>query len=316
MCIQAGNNEEICKILDVFLGSTNVTMEFIVNSCGKIVKKLRGSEDEFVRKKAIELTIQWKMLVRASMSKPVVVKVVNNVTSTTKPGQKNEADDMKLTVEEINGEGKVLFFARGNNRWLSNLKTCKFSAIGIDGKEKIFTSSEHMYVSMRFPVEYVNLFSVDGPFASFDNLEEDFKKKYFTPPADAPKKDSWKSSCGIIVKKLVGRSKWAVAVRSLYKLPTPQYESQDSALWHKILHAKFSVVGSPQHEFLRKTGTRQLIEFEKSALQEKNIANDGKDVIWGGAFDKNNKSGRGAGVLIGRNLMGGFISDTRTILFG
>ena len=104
-------------------------------------------------------------------------------------------------------------------------------------------------------------------------------------------------------------------MRKLYGLDSPQAESQDSKLWHHILHAKFSVDDSPQKEFLRKTGTRQLVEFDRGAMQQKNILSNGENVIWGGAFDKENKSGRGVGTLIGKNLMGGFISDVRKDLF-
>ena len=47
--LQAGNNEKLCQVLDLFLASSAVTMEFVVNSGGKVVKALRGSQDEAVR---------------------------------------------------------------------------------------------------------------------------------------------------------------------------------------------------------------------------------------------------------------------------
>ena len=49
-------------------------MEFVVNSGGKVVKALRGSKDEGVRKRAVELTAQWKALVAGQLAAKKVVK--------------------------------------------------------------------------------------------------------------------------------------------------------------------------------------------------------------------------------------------------
>ncbi len=49
-------------------------MEFVVNSGGKVVKALRGSQDEGVRKRAVELTAQWKALVAGQLAAKKVVK--------------------------------------------------------------------------------------------------------------------------------------------------------------------------------------------------------------------------------------------------
>ena len=72
--LQAGNNEKLCQVLDLFLASSDVTMEFVVNSGGKVVKALRGSQDEGVRKRAVELTAQWKALVAGQLAAKKVVK--------------------------------------------------------------------------------------------------------------------------------------------------------------------------------------------------------------------------------------------------
>jgi hypothetical protein len=58
----------------MFLVSSVITMELVVNSCGKIVKALRGSQDEAVRKRAVELTAQWKALVAGKLATKKVVK--------------------------------------------------------------------------------------------------------------------------------------------------------------------------------------------------------------------------------------------------
>jgi hypothetical protein len=71
---QTQDNERLCQILDMFLASSAITMEFVVNSGGKVVKALRGSQDEAVRKRALELTAQWKALVAGKLAAKVVVK--------------------------------------------------------------------------------------------------------------------------------------------------------------------------------------------------------------------------------------------------
>lgn len=76
---KAGNNEKLCQVLDLFLASSEVTMEFVVNSGGKVVKALRGSQDEAVRKKAVELTAQWKAMVAGQLAAKKVVKKVTVV---------------------------------------------------------------------------------------------------------------------------------------------------------------------------------------------------------------------------------------------
>ena len=58
----------------MFPVSSVITMELVVNSCGKIVKALRGSQDEAVRKRAVELTAQWKALVAGKLATKKVVK--------------------------------------------------------------------------------------------------------------------------------------------------------------------------------------------------------------------------------------------------
>ncbi len=77
------DNERQCEILDMFLASSAITMEFVVNSGGKVVKALRGSQDEAVRKRAVELTAQWKALVAGKLATKVVVK----------KGDKNSEDE-------------------------------------------------------------------------------------------------------------------------------------------------------------------------------------------------------------------------------
>ena len=65
---QADDNDKLCKVLNIFMASSEVTMDFVVNAGGKVVKALRGSQDEQVRKKAIELTAQWKTLVAGQLA--------------------------------------------------------------------------------------------------------------------------------------------------------------------------------------------------------------------------------------------------------
>ena len=67
-CVQADDNKKLCQMLEMFLSSSEVTMDFVVNSGGKVVKALRGSKDEDVRKKAVQLTAQWKALVAGALS--------------------------------------------------------------------------------------------------------------------------------------------------------------------------------------------------------------------------------------------------------
>ena len=111
----------------------------------KFVKKLRGDKDESVRKRAIALIQQWS--------------------------------ETKLDLETINDNEVVLFYARGKNKWLSNLRTCHFPVVGSGGIQKIFPSSEHMYVSKRFADKHVDLFTTEGPFASFEAMESDVNEK-------------------------------------------------------------------------------------------------------------------------------------------
>ena len=56
-----------CEILDAFQASSDVTLDFVVNVGGKVVKALRGSADEAVRKRAIALTAHWKDLVKGKL---------------------------------------------------------------------------------------------------------------------------------------------------------------------------------------------------------------------------------------------------------
>ena len=49
-------------------------MELVVNSCAKIVKALRGSQDEAVRKRAVELTARWKALVAGKLATKKMAK--------------------------------------------------------------------------------------------------------------------------------------------------------------------------------------------------------------------------------------------------
>jgi hypothetical protein len=68
MRVQVDDNDELRKVLDIFMASSEVTMDFVVNAGGKVVKALRGSQDEQVRKKAIELTAVWKTLVAGQLA--------------------------------------------------------------------------------------------------------------------------------------------------------------------------------------------------------------------------------------------------------
>jgi hypothetical protein len=73
----------------MFLVSSVISRELVVNSCGKIVKALRGSQDEAVRKRAIELTAQWKAPVAGKLATKKVVK--------KKDKDKDTEDAVKLT---------------------------------------------------------------------------------------------------------------------------------------------------------------------------------------------------------------------------
>ena len=61
------DGERQCEILDAFQASSDVTLDFVVNVGGKVVKALRGSADEAVRKRAIALTAHWKKLVKGKL---------------------------------------------------------------------------------------------------------------------------------------------------------------------------------------------------------------------------------------------------------
>lgn len=309
MSVQGKNEGKTLEILNDLLDSINLNTEFILRA-SKTVKPLRGSKVDSVAEAATRLVKEWKVIIAAYMH-------------THKKKKVQKLYDKGVLVEEINGEQKVLFYSGNDNKVLSNLWGCKFPMQCDDGNkitERIFPSSEHAYVATRFPRENIDYFTVGGVFSSFSNMEADFNKRVFDIPKDGPKRNSWKETPGIIPKMLCGNSKWARVVRREYKLLDPDAGSRDSAVWHPILLAKFGVSGSEQYKFLRNTGEKHLVEFDRGALKHSNIElfqqQKATNVIWGAAFDKDNKSkSLGDIVLIGSNIMGDFISDVRGILF-
>jgi len=82
----AQDNERLCEILDMFLESSEVTMDFVIKSGGKTVKALRGSQDPDVRKKAIALTAQWKVLVTGQLEKKAAKKEEKDAGSEDEAG--------------------------------------------------------------------------------------------------------------------------------------------------------------------------------------------------------------------------------------
>ena len=110
MRVQVDDNDELRKLLDIFKASSEVTMDFVVNAAGQVVKALRGSKDEQVQKKAIALTAQWRTLVAGQLAAAEEkkskkkkkdedegsVKLIHN-----KPIVKVREDDVILIEDEV-----------------------------------------------------------------------------------------------------------------------------------------------------------------------------------------------------------------------
>ena len=112
MC-QAEDDAKLCEILDAFLASSEVTMDFVVNSGGKTVKALRGSQNDEVRKKAVALTTQWKALVAGKLERAAAKKEAASKDT----GMESEAGE--LTVIDtpqpaVVGEGLSTTAAHGD----------------------------------------------------------------------------------------------------------------------------------------------------------------------------------------------------------
>ena len=88
-----------CEILDAFQVSSAVTVDFVVNVAGKVVKALRGSADEAVRKRAIALTAHWKELVKSKLDDKGRGKGMGKDKELCKPATK-----MVMKKEQDNGD--------------------------------------------------------------------------------------------------------------------------------------------------------------------------------------------------------------------
>jgi len=126
---QAQDNERLCEILDMFLESSEVTMDFVIKSGGKTVKALRGSQDPDVRKKAIALTAQWKVLVTGQLAKKAAKKEEKDA------GSEDEAGETFAKFGPANGDEKKCVMEAGHACWTASFHaqctswcTCRVSA--------------------------------------------------------------------------------------------------------------------------------------------------------------------------------------------
>jgi len=183
---------------------------------------------------------------------------------------------------------------------LSNFKRCSISYTPPGGKPGQFSSSEHIWQSLKANDRVRQMFLSDG---QLDKLNVEIFKRFFpkTAPEKLEKKAKyWKRNASVgILAKMAANKKYAKRLgiaEGEFKYETEHLpEPELRKIWLPILRAKFTQNEDMKRELLA-TKHCYLLEFDRGAGI--------RDSFWGGMDDVE-------GNIVGNNFMGRMLMEVR-----